>query len=117
MYFCPAAYRSQLAAIRISCTEIDRSSSICLRPQQAHTSPIWIVRDGLRPWKYDDVERLIDQRLESLRSIEELYNKRKANSNDSFVAQWPELEKRIAAARKIYEDLRDVAALEKQLRR
>jgi hypothetical protein len=83
---------------------------------QAHTTPIWVVHTGLRPWKYQEVDALLDKRLESLRSIEELYEKRKADPKDPFVVQWPKLDERIAAARKIYDDLRKVAAEEKRLR-
>jgi hypothetical protein len=82
----------------------------------AHTTPVWVVRNGLRPWNYSDVGRLLDKRLASLREIEALYEKRKSNPDDSFVKQWPELAKRVAEARKIYADLKDAAGKEKPLR-
>ncbi|MCC6420510.1 MAG: CehA/McbA family metallohydrolase [Gemmataceae bacterium] len=83
----------------------------------AHTTPVWVTRQGLRPWKYEAVDELLAKRLASLRSIEDLYQKRKANPKDRFVMLWPKLEERLTAARKIYDDLRQVAAQEKPLRR
>jgi len=79
----------------------------------AHTSPVWVVREGLRPWKYAEVEGLIAKRRESLRSIEDVYLKRKGSPQDPFVRQWPKLEERIRAVRQIYDELEQVARAEK----
>lgn len=83
----------------------------------AHTGPVWVVRKGLRPWKYEAVGELLAKRAASLKSIEELYDKRKKDRpQDPFVTQWPELQERVAAAHKIYDELRETAAREKALR-
>ncbi len=91
----------------------------------AHTTPIYVRREGLRWWKFDEVDQLIDKRLKSLQQIERLVAE--ANSKDEatkqgiqevrqLVLQGPELLKRVEAARKIYEELKQTAEKEKGLR-
>lgn len=91
----------------------------------AHTTPIYVRREGLRWWKFDEVDDLIGKRLDSLRQIEKLVAD--ANGKDEatregvqevkqLVLQGPELLKRVEAARKIYEELKQVAQKEKAAR-
>ncbi|RKX43992.1 MAG: hypothetical protein DRP64_07355, partial [Verrucomicrobia bacterium] len=39
---------------------------------EAHTTPIYLQRDGLRFWKYDEVEKLISARVTDLNEVEEM---------------------------------------------
>jgi hypothetical protein len=38
----------------------------------AHTTPVYVIREGLRFWNHDDLEALLAKREESLRQIEDL---------------------------------------------
>jgi hypothetical protein len=82
----------------------------------AHTSPIWVVRPGLRPWKYDELEQLFERRAAALAEVEQLYEARKHRPQDPWVQQWPEIRKRVEAARAEYARLRDLARKEAALR-
>ncbi len=93
---------------------------------RAHTTPIYVVKPGLRFWKFDDVDALIAKRLASLDEVEALVKDRidknergEAEFNLAYkqlALQGPELMKRVAAARQIYEDLRKVADQERPMR-
>lgn len=92
----------------------------------AHTTPVYLVRKGLRFWKYDAVEELIAKRLKSLDEIEQLVEnaKDKLDKNEGtgdrryqeLAAQGPALLKRVSEARKLYEELRKTAASEVAIR-
>ena len=93
---------------------------------RAHTTPIYVVRPGLRFWKFDDVEALIAKRLASLEDVDAMVKDHietiaqgggNTNLTDRQLAvQGPELMKRVAAARQIYEDLRKIAEHERPIR-
>ncbi len=91
----------------------------------AHTTPIYVRREGLRWWKFAEVDQLLDERFKSLRQIERLVAD--AKSKDAITLdgdqelkqlalQGDELLKRVEAARKIYEELKQVAQKEKAAR-
>lgn len=91
----------------------------------AHTTPIYVRREGLRWWKFDEVDPLLAKRLDSLRQIEGLVAD--AKSKDAIALQGnqelkqlalqgDELLKRVEAARKIYEELKETAVKEKTVR-
>jgi len=77
-------------------------------------------------WKYDDVPDLIAKRLKSLREIEDIVadaaKRNEAGKLESdrtvkqLALQGPELLKRVAAAREIYEELKLVADRERAIR-
>jgi hypothetical protein len=88
----------------------------------AHTTPVYVIREGLRFWKHDDLEPLLAKREESLRQIEELiaearrldaaglletdrYRKLLARQGDPLL-------ERVAHARTLYAELRRVAEAE-----
>jgi len=84
------------------------------------------VRDGLRFWKYDDLDELIAKRLSSLDEIERIVTQAKELDaqgkleNDRYRKQL-ELEgdlllERVAQARKLYAHLKDVAEAERAVR-
>jgi hypothetical protein len=93
---------------------------------RAHTTPVYVVRPGLRFWKYEEVEALIAKRLANLDEIEALVKDRVLAAGrgelDADLAgrqlarQGPELLARVAAARLIYDDLKAVAERERPLR-
>jgi hypothetical protein len=93
---------------------------------KAHTTPIYVVRPGLRFWKFEDIDNLINKRLASLDEIEELVKDHTAkdargeidnNRNQKQLAlQGPELMKRVNAARQLYLDLKQVAEQERPVR-
>jgi hypothetical protein len=92
---------------------------------QAHTTPVYVVRKPLRFWNYDQVERLIATRLDSLDEVERLVARARSvhggemtdePRGESERAAWwetrrlaeqgPELLDRVAEARRIYRQLR-----------
>ncbi len=93
--------------------------------RKAHTTPVYVIREGLRFWKHDAVDALIARRLASLDEIDKLVAD--ARSHDEaetlddrtirqLALQGPELLKRVEAARKIYAELKEVAAREGPVR-
>ncbi|MBZ0255521.1 CehA/McbA family metallohydrolase, partial [bacterium] len=88
---------------------------------QAHTTPVYIIKDGKRFWSIDEADRLLDERLESLQEVEDLlaeYTKRYENEPGNyllmqFVQQGPELMKRVEKARQTYNRLREELKQEK----
>lgn len=94
--------------------------------EHAHTSPVYVIREGLRFWKYEDAGKLIDQGLSWLDEIEKIVAEatgaheegRSADERpiDQLALQGPELLKRVADARKIWESLRSVAEKEGPIR-
>jgi hypothetical protein len=92
----------------------------------AHTTPVYVVREGLRFWKYDRVEELLGKRAESLRQIEEIVAEAKQLDsegklvNDRYrqqlARQGNALLDRVREVRGVYEELRAKAADERTLR-
>jgi hypothetical protein len=73
----------------------------------AHSSPIWVVREGLRPWDRDRVAQLLDLRLASLDELRRGYQRlRERTPGHPFVMQWDELRQQIDAAEAEYQELR-----------
>jgi hypothetical protein len=93
---------------------------------RAHTTPIYVVRPGLRFWKFEDVDPLIAKRLASLDDVDGMVKEHMemvarggddTNLTDRQIAlEGPELMTRVAAARKIYEDLKKIAEQERPMR-
>jgi len=93
---------------------------------KAHSTPIYVVRPGLRFWKFEDIDNLINKRLANLDEIEELvkdYTAKDARGEidnnrvqKQFALQGPELMKRVNAARQLYLDLKQVAEQERPVR-
>jgi hypothetical protein len=92
----------------------------------AHTTPVYIVRDGLRFWRFDALDDLLGLREESLRQIEHIiaeaqrldakgileadrYRKLLAQQGDALM-------ERVATARELYADLRRIADAERRQR-
>ena len=92
----------------------------------AHTTPVYVVREGLRFWKFEGLEDLLAKREESLRQIEGLiaearkldaegrletdrYRKLLARQGDALL-------ERVGLARRLYADLQALAARERPLR-
>jgi len=93
----------------------------------AHTTPVYVIRDGLRFWKYDGLDELFAKRLASLGQIEEIvaearrldaegklendrYRKQLAKQGDALL-------ERVVLARGLYEQLKRVAEAEREPRR
>ncbi|GMU20564.1 MAG: hypothetical protein AMXMBFR13_06610 [Phycisphaerae bacterium] len=91
---------------------------------RAHTTPIYIIREGLRFWRYDKVEELIAKRMESLQQVENIIKEAreavakggvhtKEAGEDRAVRQLAiqgdDLMRRVEAARKLFAELRETA--------
>jgi len=84
----------------------------------AHTSPIWVVREGLRCWDYDNAHKLVQKRMSNLDEIRTEYNTWKTRDPDHpFVKQWPLLEPKIREAETLYHKLLKEAEREAVLRK
>ena len=93
----------------------------------AHTTPVYVVRGGLRFWKYGALDELIEKRLASLAQIESVVADVQGQDRGIRLAadrnrkqlslQGPKLLERVAAARKRYAELREVADAERSRRR
>lgn len=95
---------------------------------RAHTTPVYVVRKGLRFWKYDAVSDLIAKREASLAEIEHIVAEAQAGrdskgkpDNDRPVTelakQGPALLERVEKAKAIYAELRTAAQREAALRK
>lgn len=92
----------------------------------AHTTPIYVIRDGLRFWKFDALDDLLGKREESLRQIQtivaeakrlDLEGRLEADRYRKLLAQQGDaLLERVALAREIYAELVRVAQAERVLR-
>ena len=93
----------------------------------AHTTPVYVVRRGLRFWKYGAVDDLVTKRLGSLREIEQRVGEarqledsdkvpRQSPALQQLVAQGPALLQRVEEARQIYEELLETARREAPVR-
>jgi hypothetical protein len=92
----------------------------------AHTTPVYVVRDGLRFWKFDGLEELFAKRLASLAEIEQIVaeaqklnaegklerDRERDRNRKQLARQGDLLLERVTQARKLYEDLKRVANAE-----
>jgi hypothetical protein len=84
----------------------------------AHSGPIWVVREGLRPWDHRDVPSLLDIRLGQLSDLQMIHARLQgADPQHPFVQQWEELRPRIDEARDLYQGWRALAREEAAQRR
>ncbi len=93
----------------------------------AHTTPVYVVRPPFKFWNLEQADTLIQDRFESLESIEQLiddYQERLESGTDrgnyglqQFVSQSPELMKRVREARTYYTNLKQMAEKERKLRK
>jgi len=84
------------------------------------------IREGLRFWRFDAVDALIGKRLASLDQVEAIVREAQKQNDEGkagadrhireLAIQGPELLRRVEAARRIYADLKDIAAKERPLR-
>jgi hypothetical protein len=89
----------------------------------AHTTPVYVVRDRLRFWKFDGLDELIAKRLASLAEIEQIVADARRDDaagklerdryRRQLALQGGALLERVAQARKLYEDLKRVAESER----
>jgi hypothetical protein len=92
----------------------------------AHTTPVYVRREGLRFWKYDGLGELLAKREESLRQIESIIAEAKRLDSEGklekdryrklLATQGDALLERVALARTMYADLRRTAETERPLR-
>ncbi|MHC4444894.1 MAG: CehA/McbA family metallohydrolase [Planctomycetota bacterium] len=92
----------------------------------AHTTPVYVIRRGLRFWKYDTVDRLIDARLAELNKVEGFTKEAMRLNSDGRAAmdlmskqlklQGAALLKNVKEARRIYKKLKQTAKHEKSVR-
>ena len=93
----------------------------------AHTTPVYVVRKGLRFWKYQELEQLLAKRRQSLKVVAQLVAdaKQKVASGDlggdrryqQLVTQGSALLERVAEAHAFYSDLEKIAVTERAFRR
>jgi hypothetical protein len=89
----------------------------------AHTTPVYIVREGLRFWKFDGLEDLITKRLDSLAQIEQIVadakrldaegKLEKDRYRKQLALQGDALLERVTSARSLYADLKRTADAER----
>jgi len=95
---------------------------------RAHTTPVYVVRKGLRFWKYDRVADLITQREASLAEVEHIVAEAQAGRNSrgdadtgrpvtELAQQGPALLERVQQAKEVYANLRATAQREAALRK
>ncbi|UCD28097.1 MAG: CehA/McbA family metallohydrolase [Planctomycetota bacterium] len=92
----------------------------------AHTTPVYVIRRGLRFWKYDGVDQLITARLAELAKVEELTREAMQLTADGRAAmdlmvkrlglQGSAMLKNVEEAKQIYQKLKQTAEHEKSLR-
>jgi hypothetical protein len=92
----------------------------------AHTTPVYVVRQGLRFWKFDGLKELLDKRESSLAEIEQMVAAAQRDNAEGklerdrprkqLALQGDLLLQRVAPARKLYQDLQRVAEAERALR-
>ncbi len=88
----------------------------------AHTTPVYVVREGLRFWKFDGVEELLGKRLASLAEIEQMVAEARRldaegrlendRARKQLAWQGDALLERVSLARQLYEDLKRTAEAE-----
>jgi hypothetical protein len=92
----------------------------------AHTTPVYVVREGLRFWKFDGLDELLAKRLASLAEIEHMVAEARRldaagqlgtdRARIQLAWQGEALLERVALARQLYEDLRKLAETERPRR-
>jgi len=92
----------------------------------AHTTPVYVLREGLRFWKFDALEALLEKRASSLAQIEQIVAEARRDNAEGklerdryrkqLALQGDLLLERVAIARKLYEELRRIAETERALR-
>jgi hypothetical protein len=92
----------------------------------AHTTPVYVRRDGLRFWKFEGLEPLLAKREESLRQIESLVAEARRLDTEGrletdryrklLAQQGDALLERVARARETYAGLRRTAEAERSRR-
>jgi len=92
----------------------------------AHTTPVYVIRDGLRFWKFDSLPALFEKRLASLDQITEIVGDAKAQDaqgklerdryQKQLALQGDLLLERVARARHLYDELKHVAESERTAR-
>lgn len=92
----------------------------------AHTTPVYVIRDGFRFWKHDALEGLLAKREDSLKQVEALVAEARRldaegrldndRARKLLAQQGGALLERVAIARAIYEDLKRTAASESEHR-
>ncbi len=93
---------------------------------KAHTTPVYVVREGLRFWKHDAAKALIAKRRASLREIDQIVADAKRRNDAGEVEadravkqlalQGDALLERVEAAKKIYDELEKVHEDEAKVR-
>lgn len=95
---------------------------------RAHTTPVYVLRKGLRFWKHGNVEELVAKREAALAEIEHVVAEAQAGRNvqgapdttrevTELAEQGPALLQRVQDARRLYADLREVAKREAEARK
>ncbi len=92
----------------------------------AHTTPVYVVREGLRFWRFDGLEALFEKRKASLAEIEQIVAEARRDNAEGklesnryrkqLALQGELLLQRVAQARQLYEDLGRVAVAERAAR-
>jgi len=92
----------------------------------AHTTPVYVVREGLRFWRFDALDTLFERRLASLTEIERIIADARSQDAEGklekdryrkqLALQGDALLERVAQARQLYEDLKRVAEAERRVR-
>jgi hypothetical protein len=92
----------------------------------AHTTPVYVVREGLRFWRFDGLEELLAKRLASLAEIEQMIAEARRldaeerlgddRARKQLARQGDALLERVALVRNLYEDLKKVAETERSRR-
>jgi hypothetical protein len=92
----------------------------------AHTTPVYVVREGLRFWKFGGLKELLDKRESSLAEIEKIVAEARRDnaegkleqdrSRKQLALQGDLLLQRVGLARKLYQDLRRVEETERAAR-
>ncbi|MGO9202459.1 MAG: CehA/McbA family metallohydrolase [Limisphaerales bacterium] len=92
----------------------------------AHTTPVYVVREGLRFWKFDGLDELLAKRLASLAEIEQIVAEARRLEAEGRLGtdrariqlawQGDALLERVALARQLYEDLKRLAQAERPRR-
>jgi len=85
----------------------------------AHTTPVYVVREGFRFWKLEEFDSLVAKRFENLAEVERNVDEvRQMSEAGKIPSGNRELEvlAAVGEAKKIYNDLRKVAERERSIR-